>query len=171
MGYTVVVRSARPKMNSAADVLFENDLVLGCGNPDADGGVDRPELRGTSTSTARCTRATHPPPTRRPVSTSSSRWTIHGRTSTPIIATAMESPAGHPRAAYSYGTSWRKAGALLRAGSDRGTLTGTFGWTKVTRADRAPSGARRMRLLLGLLSVTGRLLLDEIAVNCATEGD
>ena len=42
---------------------------------------------------------------------------------------------------------------------------GTFDWTKIACEVKVPDGAKRMRVFLGLLPATGKLLLDDISIK------
>jgi hypothetical protein len=44
-------------------------------------------------------------------------------------------------------------------------LAGTFDWVQQVAQVKVPDGAKRMRVFLGLLPVTGKLLLDDISIK------
>ncbi|MGD0094051.1 MAG: right-handed parallel beta-helix repeat-containing protein [Planctomycetota bacterium] len=44
-------------------------------------------------------------------------------------------------------------------------LTGTFEWSQIQSVVTVPAGAKRMRVFLGLLPATGKLLLDDISIK------
>ncbi len=44
-------------------------------------------------------------------------------------------------------------------------FTGTFDWTQAACTVKVPDGAKRMRIFLGMLPATGKLLLDDISIK------
>ena len=81
----------------------------------------------------------------------------------------LKPAAGSPLAAFvefSSATGQHRRRVALPAGpaADQ-PLAGTFDWTRLAAEVKVPTGAKRMRVFLGLLPATGQLLLDDVSIK------